>query len=134
MDCMDLHGSSFELCIRMGMAACIDEGRSAKGGSDQDDKEDFGEASGRSNGGPTEIRGPFWREIFGCVEDRIEIARKRDQTILRKKETIFEKRDRRIDRRRILCSQELGFVLFFPLRLVNLVKHLLQMNFRRVRK
>jgi hypothetical protein len=25
----------------------------------------------------TEIKGPFWREIFGCVEDRIEIARKR---------------------------------------------------------
>ncbi len=28
------------------------DGKSAKGGSDQDDKEDFGEASGRSNGGP----------------------------------------------------------------------------------
>jgi len=26
------------------------DGKSAKGGSDQDDKEDFGEASGRSNG------------------------------------------------------------------------------------
>ncbi len=25
------------------------DGKSAKGGSDQDDKEDFGEASGRSN-------------------------------------------------------------------------------------
>ncbi len=25
MDCMDLHGSSFELCIGMGMAASIDE-------------------------------------------------------------------------------------------------------------
>ncbi len=28
------------------------DGKSAKGGSDQDDKEDFGEASGRSNEGP----------------------------------------------------------------------------------
>ncbi len=28
------------------------DGKSAKGGSDQDDKEDFGEASGRSNRGP----------------------------------------------------------------------------------
>jgi len=27
MDCMELHGFSFELCIGMGMAACIDEGR-----------------------------------------------------------------------------------------------------------
>ncbi len=28
------------------------DGKSAKGGSNQDDKEDFGEAFGRSNGGP----------------------------------------------------------------------------------
>jgi hypothetical protein len=27
MDCMDLHGSSFELCIGMGMTARIDEGK-----------------------------------------------------------------------------------------------------------
>ncbi len=32
------------------------DGKSAKGGSDQDDKEDFGEASGRSNGGPKKKR------------------------------------------------------------------------------
>jgi hypothetical protein len=32
MDCMDLHGSSFELCIGMGMAACIDDGRWQVGG------------------------------------------------------------------------------------------------------
>jgi hypothetical protein len=39
----------------------FEDGKSAKGGSDQDDKEDFGEASGRSNGGPRKkIRGPFW--------------------------------------------------------------------------
>jgi hypothetical protein len=83
----------------------------------------------------TEIKGPFWREIFGCVEDRIEIARKRgDQAVFEGDgEDNFEKRDRRIDRGKILCSQELDFVLFL-LRLVNLVKHLLQMNFRRVRK
>ncbi len=62
------------------------DGKSVKGGLDQDDKEDFGEASGRSNGGPTKIRGPFWRKIFGCVEDRIEIARKRYQAVLGKKE------------------------------------------------
>jgi hypothetical protein len=54
----------------------FEDGKSAKGGSDQDDKEDFGEASGRSNGGPRKkIRGPFWI-IFGCVEDRIEIVKK----------------------------------------------------------
>jgi len=54
-------------------------GKSAKGGSDQDDKEDFGEASGRNNGGPRKkIRGPFWKKFFGCVEDRIEIAKKRE--------------------------------------------------------
>jgi hypothetical protein len=54
----------------------FEDGKSAKGGSDQDDEEDFGEASGRSNGGPRKkIRGPFWR-IFGCVENRIEIVRK----------------------------------------------------------
>jgi len=53
----------------------FEDGKSAKGGSDQDDEEDFGEASRRSNGGPRKkIRGPFW--IFGCVEDRIEIAKK----------------------------------------------------------
>ncbi len=53
------------------------DGKSAKGGSDQDDKEDFGEASGRSNGGPRKkIRGPFWKIVFGCVEYRIEIAKK----------------------------------------------------------
>ncbi len=41
------------------------DGKSAKGGSDQDDKEDFGEASGRSNGGPRKkIRGPFWKETI----------------------------------------------------------------------
>ncbi len=27
MDCIELHGFSFELCIGLGMAACIDEGR-----------------------------------------------------------------------------------------------------------
>ncbi len=54
----------------------FEDGKSAQGGSDQDDEEDFGEASGRSNGGPRKkIRGPFWR-IFGCVKDRIEIVRK----------------------------------------------------------
>ncbi len=59
------------------------DGKSAKGGSDQDDKEDFGEASGRSNGGPRKkIRGPFWKKIFGCVEDRIEIAKKGYQAAL----------------------------------------------------
>ncbi len=53
------------------------DGKSAKGGSDQDDKEDFGEASGRSNGGPRKkIRGPFWKKFSGCIEDRIEIAKK----------------------------------------------------------
>jgi hypothetical protein len=41
------------------------DGKSTKGGSDQDDKEDFGEASGRSNGGPRKkIRGPFWKGQF----------------------------------------------------------------------
>jgi len=36
------------------------DGKSAKGGSDQGDKEDFGEASGRSNGGlRKKIREPF---------------------------------------------------------------------------
>jgi hypothetical protein len=48
------------------------DGKSAKGGSDQDDKEDFGEAFGRSNG--SEDR--FGRRFLGCVEERIEIARK----------------------------------------------------------
>jgi hypothetical protein len=39
------------------------DGKSAKGGSDQDHKEDFGKASGRSNGGPRKkIRGPFWKK------------------------------------------------------------------------
>jgi len=53
------------------------DGKSAKGGSDQDDKEDFGEASGRSNGGPRkkDQRTVFKKRFFGCVEDRIEIAR-----------------------------------------------------------
>ncbi len=43
------------------------DGKSAKGGSDQDDKEDFGEASGRSNGVQekeerTVLRGgQFWK-------------------------------------------------------------------------
>jgi hypothetical protein len=62
----------------------------------------------------TEIRGPFWREIFGCVEDRIEIARKRgDQAVFKgQRGDNFEKRDRRIDRGRTLCSQELGFRSF----------------------
>jgi len=53
------------------------DGKLAKGRSDQDDKEDFGEASGRSNGGlRKKIRGPFWKGIFGCIEDIMEIARK----------------------------------------------------------
>ena len=54
------------------------DGKSAKGGSDQDDKEDFGEASGRSNGGPrkrSEDRFGEWF-FFGCVEDRREMAKK----------------------------------------------------------
>jgi hypothetical protein len=43
----------------------FEDGKSAKGGSDQDDEEDFCEASGRSNGGPWKmIRGPFWKKIF----------------------------------------------------------------------
>ncbi len=70
------------------------DGKSTKGGSDQDDKEDFGEASGRSNG--SEDR--FGRRFLGCVEDRIDIAKKRIRQ--------FWGRD--IDRRKILCSQELG--------------------------
>ncbi len=42
----------------------FEDGKSAKGGSDQDDEEDFCEASGRSNGGPRKkIRGPFWEAI-----------------------------------------------------------------------
>ncbi len=42
------------------------DGKSAKGGSDQDDTEDFGKASERSNGGPkrkdqrTVLEGNFW--------------------------------------------------------------------------
>jgi hypothetical protein len=41
------------------------DGKSAKGGSNQDDKEDFGEASGRSNGGlRKKIRGLFWKNFF----------------------------------------------------------------------
>jgi hypothetical protein len=81
------------------------------------------------------IRGLFWKKILGYVEDRMEIARKSIRQFWGgyREETILRRRDRRIDRRKILCSQELGFVLFFPLRLVNLVKHLLQMNFRRER-
>jgi hypothetical protein len=56
----------------------FEDGKSAKGESDQDDKEDFCKASGRSNGGPRKkIRGPFWKAIFwGCVEDIMGIARK----------------------------------------------------------
>ncbi len=60
------------------------------------------------------IRGPFWKKILGCVEDRREIAR----TSIRqfwggyREETILRRGDRRIDRRKIFCSQELGFVLF----------------------
>jgi hypothetical protein len=53
MDCMDLHGSSFELCIGMGMAAGIDEVGRQDGksrGSDWIDWKRFGEASGRSWG------------------------------------------------------------------------------------
>jgi hypothetical protein len=53
------------------------DGKSAKGGLDQDDKEDFGEASRRSNGGlrkRSEDR--FGKWFFGCVEDKIEIAKK----------------------------------------------------------
>ncbi len=42
------------------------DGKSAKGGSDQDDKEDFGEASGRSNGGPKKkgSEDRFGKKIF----------------------------------------------------------------------
>jgi len=54
------------------------DGKLAKGGSNQDDKEDFGEASRRSNEGPRK-KGSEDRfekkRFFGCVEDRIEIAR-----------------------------------------------------------
>jgi hypothetical protein len=47
------------------------DGKSAKGGSDQDDKEDFGEASGRSNRGPRKkIKGPFWKRQFLRRRDR----------------------------------------------------------------
>ncbi len=48
------------------------DGKLAKGGSDQDDKEDFGEASGRSNGGPRKrSEDHFGNVFFGCVEDRM---------------------------------------------------------------
>jgi hypothetical protein len=44
------------------------DGKSAKGGSDQDDKEDFGEASGRSNGGPKKKNQRIvLEEDFGAV-------------------------------------------------------------------
>jgi len=67
---------ALEWVWRPALMKFFEDGKSAKGGSDQDDKEDFGEAFGRSNGGPRKkIRGPFWL-IFGCVEDRIEIVRK----------------------------------------------------------
>jgi hypothetical protein len=84
------------------------DGKSAKGGSDQDDKEDFGEASRRSNGGPRKkIRGPFWKKIFGCVEDRIEIAKKKGgirQFWGGDREEIILEKDRRTKRREELCS------------------------------
>jgi hypothetical protein len=82
------------------------DGKSAKGGSDQDDKEDFGEASGRSNGGPRKkIRGPFWKKMVGCVEDRIEIARKGIRQFLGEEgEEIILEKDRRTRRREELCS------------------------------
>ncbi len=48
------------------------DGKLAKGGSDQDDKEDFGEASRRSNGGPRKrSENRFGNVFFGCVEDRM---------------------------------------------------------------
>jgi hypothetical protein len=85
------------------------DGKTAKGGSDQDDKEDFGEASGRSNGGPRKkIRGPFWKKIFGCVEDRIEIAKKKKKGIRqflgRDREEIILEKDKRTKRREELYS------------------------------
>jgi hypothetical protein len=46
------------------------DGKSAKGGSDQYDKEDFGEASARSNGGPrkrSEDRFGKWFFFFWAV-------------------------------------------------------------------
>jgi hypothetical protein len=78
------------------------DGKSAEGGSEQDDKEDFGEASGRSNGGPKKKKKKgsedrFGRRFLGCVEDRIEIARKSIRQFWGE-----------IDRRKILCSQELS--------------------------
>ncbi len=84
----------------------FEDGKSAKGGSDQDDKEDFGEASGRSNGGPRKkIRGPFWI-FFGLCRRQDRDSQKRDRTILGKQteEQIEEN---------TFCSQELGLVLSF---------------------
>jgi len=50
---------------RPALMKIFEDGKSAKGGSDHDDEEDFCEASGRSNGGPWKmIRGPFWKKIF----------------------------------------------------------------------
>ncbi len=80
MGCMELHGFSFELCIWMGMAARIDEGRW------QVDERRIGSG----------WQGRFWRSfwnkqrrseekdqrtvlegnLWGCVEDKIEIAKK----------------------------------------------------------
>ncbi len=60
------------------------DGKSAKGGSDQDDKEDFGEASGRSNGGLRKnIREPFLkRDNFGRRRDR-RIDRRKTYSVVR---------------------------------------------------
>jgi len=54
---------ALEWVWRPALMKFFEDGKPAKGGSDQDDKEDFGEASGGSNGGPWKMtRGPFWKK------------------------------------------------------------------------
>jgi len=53
-----------------------EDGKSAKGGSDQDDKEDFGEASGRSNGRLKEKdQKAVLRKTIWAVKRRQQIAK-----------------------------------------------------------
>ncbi len=60
------------------------DGKSAKGGSDQDDKEDFGEASGRSNGGPKKNKNQrtVLEEDFGLCRRQNGDSQKKYQAVL----------------------------------------------------
>ncbi len=85
----------------------FEDGKSAKGGSDQDDKEDFCEASRRSNGGPRKKDQRTVLDNFWLCRRQDRDSQKRYQTVLGKgqpEEQIEEN---------ALCSQELGLVLSF---------------------